>query len=71
MSHPHDVVLYLVTKSDDYYPTAGVTDWRLLTPDKNVALSVFEATEPDGGSKYLIALHADGDYRVLDTEYGD
>lgn len=71
MSHPHDVVLYLVTKSDCYYPMAGTSDWRLLTPDKNAALNFFNQLEVDDGSKYLIALHADGDYRVLDVEHGN
>lgn len=37
--------LYLVTKSDKYYPQSGTWDWRLLTEDEDEARRHYESLD--------------------------
>lgn len=55
------MTLYILTKSQHYYPEDGVGDWREVFADKNEGLAALAAMEMDGLSDaFLLHVSPDG-----------
>lgn len=60
-------MLYIVTRSNDYYPSAGTYDWEFVTADEAAARAFYAGIEVDNYSlKFLISIDPVGTYRTLE-----
>lgn len=63
--------VYIVSKSEHYYPCGGTFDWVGVSIDRSEADDLYEehAAGATACSLYLIEVEADGSYSTLRSEY--
>jgi hypothetical protein len=60
-------IAWVLTKSDQYYPCGGTSDWKKVFTDAEEAVAAFiKQPHTADQSVYLIAIFPNGEFREVD-----